>query len=82
MALASDCHGCRNGHHEFHVEVVRKGIPGLYGSGHYCYCKGDCAERNRVALEAERQMYLAIIDAVDIRGPNVHVRGLRFTTCA
>lgn len=65
MALHSDCPGCRNGHHEFHQEVVRPGIPGLIGSGHYCYCKGDCAERNRASLEAERRMYLAMIDAVE-----------------
>ena len=65
MALASDCHGCRNRHHEFHKPVVRPNIPSLIGSGHYCHCTGDCAERNRVALEAERQMYLAMIEAVE-----------------
>jgi hypothetical protein len=46
MAIFADCMACREGLHEYHVDVPGPVPEGVMG-GHICPCKGDCAQRNR-----------------------------------
>lgn len=80
MTIDATCIPCQHGHHDRHLDVVERGIPGMIGSGWTCPCRGECVEAARkrdTAAVAERMVEVDVaqimaveagkIDLVDVQ---------------